>query len=79
MNIESWKSFPQASTIKPATTKAGLIKHSMNVRAPHKTVVPNSSIERFFVHSGRLVIVLNQDGRTANSTTGQFTRYHFGD
>jgi hypothetical protein len=41
----------------------------MNVRPPHKTVVPNSSIELFFLHSGRLVIVLTQDGTTANSKT----------
>jgi hypothetical protein len=41
----------------------------MNVRPPHKTVVPNSSIELFFVPSGRLVIVLTQDGTTANSKT----------
>ncbi|MGB4067491.1 MAG: hypothetical protein WBK08_05610 [Nitrospira sp.] len=49
----------------------------MNVRPPHKTDVPNSSIELFFVHNGRLAIVLTQDGTTANSTTGQFTRSHF--
>ncbi len=72
MTIERQKSFPLTSAIEPGTTKTRLIKHSMDVRAPHKTVVPNSSIELFFVRSGRLVIVLTQDGMAANAKAGTF-------
>jgi hypothetical protein len=72
MNIKRWKSFPHTSVIEPGMTKARLIKHSMDVRAPHKTIVPNSSIELFFVRGDRLADFLIEDGMAVNSKTGKF-------
>src|SRR5690242_14842937 len=72
-NIKRGKPFPNTRSIEPDTTKARLIKHSMDVRAPHKTVFSNGSIELFFFRSVRRASFLTQCRMAvANSKAGKF-------